>query len=612
MTFDNEMTIQKKKQKLRQNEYYGTQEMFDELYVRGEKGHKFKDLKSLIISEKNILLAYRKIKSNPGSKTSGVNNTTIEEIADWERKELIKYVRNRLEYYIPQAVKRVYIPKPDGRKRPLGIPTIEDRIIQQCIKQVLEPICESKFHNHSYGFRPNRSTKHAIARSMYLINLSGLHYTVDVDIAGFFDNVDHGKLLKQLWTMGIQDKNLLSILSSLLKAEIRGEGVPEKGTPQGGIISPLLASVVLNELDWWISDQWETFETDYQYSRRYSKYAALKKTNLKEVYMVRYADDLKIFCRSYETANKIKIAVIEWLKDRLNLEVNSKKTKITNLKMNYSKFLGIKFKVIKKGNKYVCKSRISKRIKRKIADELKQTIKKIQKETTKEQVLKLNSKILGKHQYYSMATHVNIDFREIAFNVNKTLDNRLNISKKGYKTKAYEKFYGKYNLKPRNVAGVRIFPIAGITTNPPLNFSQEICDYTKEGREKIHNELRSVFPYILNYLVANPVEGESIEFNDNRVSRYSGQNGCCYITGKPLTIGNIECHHKKPKHMGGKDNYRNLILVTSSVHKLIHAVNEETIEKYINKVGKYVLNEVTLNKLNKFRLKAKNECIKII
>jgi group II intron reverse transcriptase/maturase len=437
-----------KKSKLRNNEYYGTQEMLDKLYERGKKGHKFKNLKSLITSRKNILLAYRTIKSNSGSRTSGVNNTTIEDIAKWETDELVEYVRNRLKYYIPQPVKRVYIPKPDGRKRPLGIPTIEDRIIQQSIKQILEPICESKFHNHSYGFRPNRSTKHAIARSMHLINISGLHFTVDVDIAGFFDNVDHGKLLKQLWSMGIQDKSLLSILSSLLKAEIKGKGIPEKGTPQGGIISPLLANVVLNELDWWISNQWETFESDYKYSEKYSKLSALKKTDLKEIYIVRYADDLKIFCRNYETASKIKIAVQNWLNERLNLEVSKKKTKITNLKTSYSKFLGVRFKVIKKGNKYVCKSRINKNTKSKLAYKLKQKIKEVQRETTSEQVLKLNSMILGMHQYYSMATHVNIDFSNIAFKVNRVLENRLNVSERGYESRAYQKFYGKYNFKP--------------------------------------------------------------------------------------------------------------------------------------------------------------------
>lgn len=605
-------TKERKKKSLRYNEYYDTQEMFDKLYERSKKGHKFKDLLELITSRNNILLAYRTIKKNTGSYTKGVNNTTIKDIEQWGTEKVINYVRNRLEYYVPQPVRRVYIPKSDGRKRPLGIPTMEDRLIQQCIKQILEPICEAKFHNHSYGFRPNRSTKHAIDRCHHFINSNKLHFTVDIDIKSFFDEVDHGKLLKQLWTLGIQDKNLISILGRLLKAEIQGEGKPTKGTPQGGIISPLLANVVLNELDWWISDQWETFQTNHNYTQA-NKYRAMKKTKLKEIFIVRYADDVKIFCRSYETANKIKIAVTRWLKERLNLEVSKEKTKITNLKNNYSEFLGIKFKARKKGNKYVCKSHISNKTKSKIAYRLKEQIKQIRKETTVEQVLKLNSMILGMHNYYNMATHVNLDFSEIAFNVNRTLENRLRtkLSKQGYKSRAYHKFYGKYKYKPYSVAGIRIYPIKGVTTKIVYGFKQSICNYTKEGRKLIHEKLKSINPNVLKYLVENPVKNESIEYNDNRISRYSGQNGCCFITKKPLFIGSIECHHKKPRKQGGKDNYNNLILVTYNVHKLIHATKQETIDKYLDAIGRIFFDEKTLNKLNKFRSKVGNDCIEI-
>ena len=240
----------KKKQALRNNEYYSTQALFDDLYERSQRGESFTHLMELIASEQNILLAYRAIKKNKGSKTKGVNSTTIVEMGEKQPGELIAYVRKRLQNFHPHAVRRVEIPKPDGRIRPLGIPTMEDRIIQQCIKQVLEPICEAKFYKHSYGFRPNRSAHHAVARAMFLVNISKYRYVVDVDIKGFFDNVNHGKLLKQLWTLGIRDKRLLCVLSKMLKAPIQGEGVPTKGVPQGGILSPLLSNVVLNELDW--------------------------------------------------------------------------------------------------------------------------------------------------------------------------------------------------------------------------------------------------------------------------------------------------------------------------------------------------------------------------
>jgi group II intron reverse transcriptase/maturase len=202
----------KKKQSIRNNEYYNTQERFDKLYQDSLHGKCFTNLMDIIVSEENIMLAYRSIKKNKGSKTTGVNNSTIIQMGEKNPVELISYVRKRLQNFHPHAVRRVEIPKPDGRLRPLGISTIEDRVIQQCIKQMLEPICEAKFYKHSYGFRPNRSAHHAIARAMFLANQSGFHFVVDVDIKGFFDNVNHGKLLKQLWTLGIQDKQVLLVL----------------------------------------------------------------------------------------------------------------------------------------------------------------------------------------------------------------------------------------------------------------------------------------------------------------------------------------------------------------------------------------------------------------
>ncbi|MCK8828581.1 group II intron reverse transcriptase/maturase [Natroniella acetigena] len=601
-----------KKQKLRNNEYYNTQEIQDKLYQYSKKGYDFKKLMHHITSKDNILLAYRNIKKNTGSKTRGTNNNTIKDLEKLTTQEIVNYVRNRLEYYIPQPVRRVYIPKPDGRKRPLGIPTIEDRLIQQCIKQVLEPICEAKFHNHSYGFRPNRSTKHAIARMNFLAWWNRLHYSVDVDIKSFFDNVDHSKLKKQLWSMGIKDKRLISILGRMLKAEIENEGIPDKGTPQGGIISPLLSNVVLNELDWWVSNQWETFKTSHQYSNQNNRITAQKRTNLKEVYIVRYADDFKLMCRDYETASKIKIATIKWLKERLDLDVSKKKTKITNLKRTYTEFLGIKLKVVKKGGKYVTRSRIANGVKKKLTDKLKRQIKQIKQETTVKQVSKLNSMILGMQNYYSMATLVNHDFRDIAFLVNRTLENRLrsSLSRKGTESKTFKKLYGNYNYKPYCVAGIKIFPIGGVTTSPPMNFSQDICDYTPKGREKIHKKLKSVSPVVMRYLVENPVQDQSIEYNDNRIARYSGQKGCCFVTGFPLFIGDIECHHKKPRELGGKDTYRNLCLVKKDIHKLIHATKEKTIKRYYDKVKGYFDEEV-LSKLNKFRTKAGNDCIEL-
>jgi len=179
-------------------------------------------------------------------------------------------------------------------------------------------------------------------------------------ILGFFDNVDHGKLLKQMWTMGIQDKKLLCIISAMLKAEIEGIGIPSKGVPQGGLCSPLFSNVVLNELDWWISDQWESYETSYPYKRNEGKIRAIRRgSKLKECYIIRYCDDFKIMCPTRDVAERMFVAVKLWLKERLNLEISPEKSKITNLRKKSSEFLGFKIKAVVKGR---ILSRKSKRI----------------------------------------------------------------------------------------------------------------------------------------------------------------------------------------------------------------------------------------------------------
>ena len=250
---------------LRHAEYYAMQECFDNLYQQSKNGEVFTNLMPLILARENILLAYRNIKANTGSNTAGTDRLTIKDIGKRTPDEVVKMVQYIVagspHGYRPRAVRRKEIPKPNGSTRPLGIPCIWDRLVQQCIKQVMEPICEARFSDNSYGFRPNRSVENAIQRTYCLLQKSHMNYVIEFDIKGFFDNVNHSKLMRQIWAMGIRDKHLLYVIRQILKAPVRMPNgntiIPERGTPQGGIISPLLANIVLNELDHWIESQWQ-------------------------------------------------------------------------------------------------------------------------------------------------------------------------------------------------------------------------------------------------------------------------------------------------------------------------------------------------------------------
>lgn len=595
----------RKHNKIRNCEYYDLQSTFDKLYEDSKSGKIFNKIMDIITSEENIKLAYRNMKTNKGSKTAGVDGKTIEDIRYCNIDNFITYIQKSFKWYTPNKVRRVEIPKGNGKARPLGIPTIKDRLIQQCILQVLEPICEAKFHERSNGFRPNRSVEHAIAQSMTMIQQRNLCYVIDIDIKGFFDNVSHGKLLKQMWTFGIRDKKLISIISIMLKSEIAGIGFPQKGTPQGGIISPLLSNIVLNELDWWIASQWEEMPTHYTYKcgvhnngspNKSPIYTALRKTRLKECYIVRYADDFKLFCRKRNDAVKLFEATKQWLKERLGLDISLEKSKIVNLKRNYSEYLGFKLKAKPKGKKsngdtkYVVTSHISDKASLKIRDKANKLINDMFKSSNKESVYrcigKYNAFVLGVHEYYSIATQVSKDFHKISFYVNRTLKNKLktrlkrpNFSK--IKGKAIIERYGK-SRELRSVLDMAVAPIAYVQHRNPKWKRSVINKYTEEGRQVIHKSLKGFNKDIMLYLMKNPNVKQSIEYNDNRISVYSKQMGKCAVTGVRLEIEDIHCHHKIPKYLGGDDSYENLRIIHADVHKLIHAKNINTIQRLIS------------------------------
>ena len=561
-----------KKKKLRHLEYYNLQDKFDNLYDKSAKGEKFYNLTELMLDENNIQLAFRNIKRNKGSTTAGVDGKTIRDIERMTPEELVQEVQSRFENYNPDIIKRVWIDKPGkAEKRPLGIPTIIERICQQCMLQVLEPIAEARFHKYSYGFRPNRGTKNAIKRFNHLVFSSRLHYVIDIDIKGFFDNVNQNKLRKQLWNLGVQDTTILSIIGKMLKAEIEGEGIPKAGVVQGGIISPLFSNIVLNELDHWISSQWEDFKSNHIYKQKASMHKALKETALKEMWIVRYADDFKILCRNHKDAEKIFIAVKNWLKERLGLEINHEKSGIVNLRRRPSEFLGLEIKVHEKRNIFITRSDITNKAKNKINVSLRKRIKNLRKHPSKNNVNLLNSTILGIQNYYNMATKVNISLNKIAYRVNRFIEKSLKDSVKirGKPTRIYQKLYGDYSYKTFYIYGTPIFQLGGVKFVPPPAFNPKVCNYTAEGRKLIHDNLNGIDTDIIKNLLENPDNSRSTEFNDNRISVYSAQNGKCAITNQKLVKDEMICYNKVPLRSGGTDYFRNLIYISQQAYDFL-------------------------------------------
>lgn len=610
----------KKKSKLRHAEYYDMQKTFDSLYADSKSGEVFGHLMDIISAPSNIKLAFRNIKGNDGSHTAGTDGRTIESLAVMPEDKFVKLIQKQFRRYEPKAVKRVEIPKPNGKMRPLGIPCIIDRIVQQCILQVMEPICEAKFYEHSYGFRPCRSAENAISYAYGLAQRNKLHYVVDVDVKGFFDNVDHRKLLKQIWTLGIRDTKLIQIIKAMLKAPIEmpdGETVlPSKGTPQGGILSPLLANIVLNELDWWIASQWDEMVGHMKHpckvtyypngaEKKCNSYTALKKSNLKEMRIVRYADDFKIFCRTKEDAEKTYYAVKDWLWKRLKLEVSDEKSKVTNLRKRDSEFLGFRIKLRRKSNSWVITSNVCDKAIHRISKEMADSVKAIQSSKTAEEISlnvgDYNAKVIGVQDYYCIATRVNLNFSDIARPINGQLLHRIDgIKKQGeIKNRYLRKRYGK-SKQMRWIGETPLVPLAYVQFKIPMRKSRKINPYTSEGRAEIHDNLRVDVNSML-WLMRHPIPTESVRYNDNRISLYAGQDGKCAITGKKLDVQTCFCYRKTNDCKKGKDNYQNLLLLSLQG---LAIVSSEDMMSVVALVKEYSLNAKVITKVNKLRATA--------
>lgn len=273
------------------------------------------ELFDVILSKENLNRAYKKVIANKGA--SGIDKVTVEELGKYIREnkeEIIKSLRNRT--YFPKPVRRVYIPKSNGKKRPLGIPTALDRTIQQAIAQPISDIYEKVFSEYSYGFRPNRSCHDAIMQALEYLN-SGYEWVIDIDIEQFFDKVNHDKLI-QILREQVNDSSTLNLIRKYLRAGVMEKGIikaTKTGVPQGGPISVILSNVYLDKLD--------------------------KELEERGLRFVRYADDVLIFTKSEMAANRVINSISSWIERKLFLKVNATKSKV--VRPMRSKYLGFTF-----------------------------------------------------------------------------------------------------------------------------------------------------------------------------------------------------------------------------------------------------------------------------
>lgn len=570
----------------------------EELYQHSKEAYDigkrpaFKGLLEIMSAESTIITAIHNIKRNHGSETPGVDSKTMRK--DYLQKPfpwVIQNIQKAFKQYKPQKIRRVYIDKPGkAEKRPLGIPTIRDRIIQECMRIVLEPILEAQFFAHSYGFRPMRDAAMALEHIDILMHNKGHYWIVEGDISKCFDRIDHSILLKRLYHMGIKDRRVLQIIKAMLKAGIMSECVTnEEGTPQGGLISPLLANAYLDIMDEWVYKQWEGKKTRFPYGKPASRYEALHKTTLVPGYLVRYADDFIIVTDTRAHAMDWKNRLQKFLNENMKLTLSQEKTLITDIRKKHIKFLGYEFKMVpgKSRRGYIPRTLPDRdRLKRKV-DKIAEEIKNIPRNYNREQLIaeinRINSQIRGIIQYYQCCTWVSVSTKKHSWRLQLIARRRLKQYNGEWipakETQNLPRVHQQYEQKIPSVKYRGIY--IGFTA---LSFckwertaskNQEETPYTEAGRQlhfqrtkkkRIHARLDEMYPEqtarAIIYGKQNTLT--NFEFIMNRAYVLNRDKLKCRVCGGWLITGTPYAHRINPNLPLDKVNRVNNLV---SLHK---------------------------------------------
>ena len=605
----------------------------DFLYEKSKEGIAFTGLVEAMVNEVTIVTAIHNIKSNKGSKTAGVDQIKMDRYLQMPREELIALIRDSFSNYRPKPARRVYIPKKNGKQRPLGIPTVLDKIIQECVRIVIEPICEAKFYPHSYGFRPYRAQKHAIRDIINVINAATRSpdqpvWAVEGDIKGCFDNIDHRILLKKIWRIGIHDKRVIKMIQQMLKAGYIESGMmndTKLGTMQGGILSPLLSNVYLNDFDWFVGRMY--MEPHRQCKHKCNDTRRLKWSGVTPKYNFRFADDWVILTSTEQEAYRLKRMLTKYFRNRMKLELSQEKTFVTDLRTEGIHFLGFVVKAEKKrktpdpktwtenlvGKPLPDMERLKEKI-QKIAGEVRVIGEITERSVQAAQIQRVNSMIIGVAQYLqpSICSH--------AFHA---IDRRVNNTALAVWKRRFPKHYNKYQIPleklcnlPHRHEGYKsktfAVPIEGKWFGITLAFithskyeirpfDQRMTPYTEEGR-RIYSYYRSKNkPLPCDRPSVNTARDIQLsvyaktvfnfEYFMNREYAYNRDKGKCKCCKKPLFLDDKKfCYHVKGELPLEKVNkVQNLIWLCNDCYRMVNngPIPPDIDEKVLKKIQKY-------------------------
>ena len=546
-----------------------------------------RNLHEMVYEPNNVALAVRQLSKGKGRMAKGIDNTNYETLEEYSIAKLAQIVKDRLINKKMDYVRRTHIPKGNtGKMRPIGICSVWDKLTEKCITLIIEPYCETKFVDSSFGFREQVSQHNALAKVKNQCQTQP--YVLSIDLQDYFGTIDPDIAYREFWHIGIKDQVILNYIYRFIKKGYMENTVKVEhpmGAEQGSIIGPLISNVYLHRFDVWLRDQGDHWhdESVAKFHNSDKKRDNMSRTNLKIGIHVRFADDILILCKDCNDAEKFRYSVTKYLTRNMKLKINDEKTKIYDLTREKMKYLGYMFYVFKKkGQENIDRYQASNTLPEKKSDEIVEKcgelLKAIKDKPNFETIHDWNAYVVGLHNYYRGMAHFSKCFSKIGWRIYKLFYHTMTKRVKFTENQSHKNNFmgGRYKNWGKN--GYYCFETYPVIAIDWANWDGALIagikgkvlrknpyDYGKKQHKP------GVSLEDIGYLVNTSRYIKNSRLAMFRISKYSSSKGVSCLSGEYVPVEEYHCHHIKQKSNGGTNDFNNLCVLSETEHDILHS-----------------------------------------
>ena len=565
-----------------------------------------RSLHPMVYDINNVALAVRQLSKAKGRMAKGHDETNYQTLEEFSIAELSEIVKDRLLNKKMDYVRRTYIPKGKTKKmRPLGICSVWDKLVEKCMQLVLDPYCETKFVDSSFGFREQVSQHNALAKVKNHCQI--MPYALSIDLSSYFDTLDPNITYREMWHIGIKDQVILNYVYQFIKKGYYEESKKYEnflGVPQGSILGPLISNLYLHRFDKWLKDQGDEWhdESVKKFSYSSAKRGNMRRTNLKIGIHVRYADDILVLCDSMNHAERFKFSISKYLTKNMKLNINEEKTRIYDLTKEPMKYLGYMFYAFKRERKnprqnakFMVANTLPKEKQDEIVEKCNELLRVIRKKPTFEAINDWNTYVVGIHNYYCGMTHFAKCFSQIGWRIKKLFYHTMKKRAKYTTDQIFKNNFmgGKYSSWGKK--GYYCFNNYPIIHIEWANWDKGLI-HAQKGKvsrknpydygDKKHKP--GVSMEDIRYLVNTSNLMKNSRYAMFRISKYSSVKGISYLSGDFVPVEDYHCHHITPKSKSGTNDFENLCVLSVAEHAILHSSTPENLYEMFPKKHKRI------------------------